>query len=130
MCKWKLVWKSAMFHLRQEMRNPRFLLSFVLAFVLCLMLSDKAVFFAESYGTSMQVFETFILAFGDGKSIMISTLLLIFLFADLPVKRPANPLLSYKDHKKYLDMGSAFICISCDGFLCTVSSSRDLHHLR
>ena len=61
MCKWKLVWKSAMFHLRQEMKNPRFLLSFVLAFVLCLMLSDKAVFFAESYGTSMQVFETFIL---------------------------------------------------------------------
>lgn len=91
MCKWKLVWKSAMFHLRQEMRNPRFLLSFVLAFVLCLMLSDKAVFFAESYGTSMQVFETFILAFGDGKSIMLSTLLLIFLFADLPVNNQLTP---------------------------------------
>ena len=91
MCKWKLVWKSAMFHLRQEMKNPRFLLSFVLAFVLCLMLSDKAVFFAESYGTSMQVFETFILAFGDGKSIMISTLLLIFLFADLPVNNQLTP---------------------------------------
>lgn len=119
-----------MFHLRQEMRNPRFLLSFVLAFVLCLMLSDKAVFFAESYGTSMQVFETFILAFGDGKSIMLSTLLLIFLFADLPVNNQLTPLLSYKDHKKYMDLGTAFICISHYRFLCTVPASCNLHHLR
>ena len=39
----------------------------------------------------MQVFEPFLLAFGDGKSIMISTLLLIFLFADLPVNNQLTP---------------------------------------
>lgn len=91
MYKVKITWKTACFNLKQECRNPRFFITFLLAFVLCMMLSDKAVNFAGSYGTSMQAFEVFILAFGDGKSLMLSMLLIIFLFADIPVTTQITP---------------------------------------
>ncbi|WP_394921717.1 hypothetical protein [uncultured Robinsoniella sp.] len=77
------------FHLWKK--NPRVIMTFALAFVLCLMLSDKAVSLAKSYGTNMQILEAFVWTFGDANSIMISSLLLILLFADMPFISQATP---------------------------------------
>lgn len=85
------IWKFVCFDFRQWRHNPRVAMTFLLAFVLCLMLSDKAISFASSYGTIMQIFETFVWTFGDADSIMISSLLLILLFADMPFITQATP---------------------------------------
>lgn len=63
----------------------------MLAFLLCIMLSDKAVTVANSYGSSLQMFEVFIWSFGDTNSIMISSLLLILLFSDIPFMYQTTP---------------------------------------
>lgn len=64
--------------------NVRVLLTFMLAFILCFLLSDKAASFAFSAGTVMQAFEPFVWTFGDAKSILMISLLLVLLFADAP----------------------------------------------
>lgn len=46
------------FHLWRE--NPRILVTFLLAFILCFLLSDKAVTFAVEHNTTMQLVEVFI----------------------------------------------------------------------
>lgn len=82
------------FHLWKK--NPRVIMTFALAFVLCLMLSDKAVSLAKSYGTNMQILEAFVWTFGDANSIMISSLLLILLFADMPFISQGTPYFLYR----------------------------------
>lgn len=72
-------------------RNPRIYITFFLAFVLCIMLSDQIVSFAQRYETIMQMFEPFIWTFGDKESVMLSSLLLILLFADMPFVSQATP---------------------------------------
>lgn len=91
MDKKKQVCKVMGFHFRQWRRNPRIIMTFVLAFILCLMLSEKAVSFAEGYQSTLQIFEVFIWTFGDADSIMISSLLLVLLFADMPFFTQATP---------------------------------------
>lgn len=66
-------------------------MTFILAFVLCLLLTDEAVSFAATYGTTMQIMEAFVWTFGDANSIMISSLLLILLFADMPFMGAITP---------------------------------------
>ena len=47
-----------------------------LAFILCFLLSDKAVRFAKQYETTMQIVEAFVWTFGDANSILLASLLL------------------------------------------------------
>ena len=79
------------YNFRQWRRNPRILVTFALAFVLCFLLSDKAVRFAEEHNTTMQAFEAFIWTFGDSDSILLSSLLLVLLFADMPFLSSGTP---------------------------------------
>lgn len=72
------------YNFRLWRKNPRIVIAFSLAFILCYLLSDKVVAFARQYDTSMQIFEPFIWTFSDGNSILLASLLLIFLFADMP----------------------------------------------
>lgn len=72
-------------------RSPRIWMTFVLAFVLCMMLSDQAISFALRYETAMQIMEPFIWTFGDSSSVMLSSLLLILLFADMPFVSQMTP---------------------------------------
>ena len=81
----------AFMNFRQWNKNPRIITTFALAFVLCLLLTDKAISFAYQYGLTMQITEAFIWTFGDANSIMISSLLLILLFADMPFIHSATP---------------------------------------
>lgn len=90
------IFYIAGYNFRRWRRNPRIGITFTLAFILCLMLSDKVVSFAQDYGTILQVTEVFIWTFGDANSIMISTLLLIVLFADMPFITTETPYLLYR----------------------------------
>ena len=82
----------AAYNFRQWRRNPRIFVTFALAFILCFLLSDKAVRFAREYRTTMQIVEAFIWTFEDGNSILLSSLLLLLLFADMPFISPGTPL--------------------------------------
>lgn len=76
---------------RSWRRNPRIIITFGLAFVLCFLLSDKAVRFATQYGTLMQITESFVWTFGDSNSILLASLLLLLLFADMPFITAGTP---------------------------------------
>lgn len=72
--------------------NPRIIITFALAFIMCFLLSDKAVQFAIDHNTTMQLVETFIWSFGDSNSILLSSVLLVMLFADMPFLSSGTPL--------------------------------------
>lgn len=74
-------WKSSL----------RIWMTFALEFVLCLMLSDQILSQAVRYETPLQILEPFIWTYGDATSVMLSSLLLILLFADMPFISQATP---------------------------------------
>jgi hypothetical protein len=78
------VWTVSTYNFRLWRRNPRIVITFLLAFVMCFLLSDKAVRFSKEYKTTMQAVEAFVWTFGDSNSILLVSLLLVMLFADLP----------------------------------------------
>ncbi len=80
----KQIWKTACANFRRWRGNPRIVLCFLLAFIVCFLLSDKAVGFAKEMDTSLQLFEPFIWTFGDANSVLVISLLLLLLFADMP----------------------------------------------
>lgn len=79
------------YNFRQWHRNPRVFITFALAFILCFLLTNKVVLFAERYGTTTQILEPFIWTFGDRDSIMLASLLLIFLLSDMPFLSSGTP---------------------------------------
>ena len=72
-------------------RNPRIILTFLLAVVLCFLLSERVLRVAQHLDTSMQAAEPFIWTFGDGTNILLASLLLILMFSDVPKAGPATP---------------------------------------
>lgn len=80
----KQIWSVSTYNFRTWHNNPRIFMTFALAFILCFLLSDKAVRFAEEYKTTMQAVEAFVWTFGDSNSILLASLLLVLLFADMP----------------------------------------------
>lgn len=91
MTKVRLVFSITKLNFLEWKRNPKIITAFVLAFVFCLMLSGKALTFARNYDTTMQMFEPFIWAFGDAKSILLASMLLIFFFIDMPFINESTP---------------------------------------
>ncbi len=72
-------------------RNPRIVITFLLAFVLCLLLSDEVLSYSLRYETPLQILEPFIWTYGDSSSVMLSSLLLVLLFADMPFVNQETP---------------------------------------
>ena len=72
------------YNFRMWRGNMRIVLTFALAFILCFLLSDKAASFAYDMNTAMQAFEPFVWTFGDANSVLLISLLLVLLFADIP----------------------------------------------
>ncbi len=72
-------------------KNARVWLTFALGLVLCLMLSDQMLVRAQTYEAPIQILEPFIWTFGDRESVLLSTLLLFVLFADMPFISQAAP---------------------------------------
>ena len=78
---------------RRWRRSPQIWLAFGLGFVACFLLTNKTVLFAQTHGTVMQIFEPFIWTFGDAKSILLISLCLLLLFADMPQLGAEVPLM-------------------------------------
>ena len=81
----------ARYNFRLWRRNPRILITFALTFILCFLLTDKVVRFAQEHNTTMQLVEAFIWSFGDSNSILLSSVLLVMLFADMPFLSSGTP---------------------------------------
>ena len=80
--------------------NPRIILTFLFAFILCFFLSEGAMEVAEHFDAPMQALEPFIWTFGDAGSILLSSLLLILLFLDLPKLSPFTPYFLLRMRKR------------------------------
>lgn len=76
--------KIAISNFRNWGRKPQIFLTFFLGFIVSFLLSDKVVTFANKHDTILQFQEAFIWTFGDATSILIVSLLLLLLFADMP----------------------------------------------
>ncbi|MDR0963585.1 MAG: hypothetical protein LBM60_03090 [Clostridium sp.] len=108
----KQVFSVMVYNYRGWRKNIRVMLTFCLAFILCFLLSDKAVGFANEYGTSMQIVEAFVWMFGDSNSILLSSMLLMLLFADMPFISPATPFYLMRINRKTWMIGQAAYIIS------------------
>ncbi len=84
MYKMKQIGRVAITNFRGWHRKPQIYLTFFLGFIVSFLLSDKVVQFAKEQETILQSQESFIWTFGDAKSILIVSLLLLLLFADMP----------------------------------------------
>ncbi len=92
-------------------KNPRIVITFGLAFVLCFLLSDKAVRFAKEYETTMQIVESFVWTFGDSNSILLASMLLLLLFADMPFINSGTPFYLMRIDRKIWLTGQALYII-------------------
>lgn len=79
------------FHFLGFWKNPRILITFLLAVVLCFLLSDQVLRVAAHFETTMQGAEPFIWTFGDGTNVLLASLLLILMFSDVPKLSPVTP---------------------------------------
>lgn len=103
----------AAYNFRQWRKNPRVFITFALAFILCFLLSDKAVKFAREYETTMQIVEAFVWTFGDSNSILLSSLLLVLLFADMPFISSGTPFYLMRiDRKTWLTGQALYITLA------------------
>lgn len=84
MTKIRQIFMVTRLHFSHWRRNPRVFLSFFLAAVLSFLLTEKVVSFAIEQERTLQIFEPFVWVFGDGMSILLVSLILILLFADMP----------------------------------------------
>ena len=91
MKKIKQAFSIAGYNFRLWRGNPRIVVTFALSFILCFLLTDKAVRFAVEHNTTLQLVETFIWSFGDSNSILLSSVLLVMLFADMPFLSSGTP---------------------------------------
>lgn len=121
------VWTVAEYNFRGWRRNPRIFITFALAFILCFLLSDKAVKFSLEYETTMQIVEAFVWTFGDSNSILLASLLLVLLFADMPFLGAGVPYyLSRIRRSTWLWGQILYICIATSIYMLFVLISTSL----
>ncbi len=103
------------YNFRTWHKNARIIVTFCLAFILCFLLSDKAVRFARVYGTSMQIVESFIWTFDDANSILLASLLLVLLFGDMPFICAGTPYYLVRITRKAWIAGQIIYIICATG---------------
>jgi len=103
--KLRQIWFTAISNFRRWRRSPQVILAFCLAFVVCFLLSDKVVTFAKAHDTLIQAAEPFIWTFGDAKSVLIISLTLLLLFADMPHLGNEVPLFLARIDRKIWMLG-------------------------
>ncbi len=111
----KGIFSVAAYNFRQWKGSPRIVITFGLAFVLCYLLSNKAVAFAAENGTTMQILEAFIWTFGDSNSILLSSMLLVLLFADMPFLSPGTPFYLMRLNRRTWLTGQAVYIVLVTG---------------
>lgn len=115
------------YNFRQWRGNSRVIITFFLAFILCFLLSDKAVNFAKDHETIMQVMEPFIWTFGDSNSILLSSLLLLLLFADMPFLSAGTPFYLMRIDRKTWVLGQAlYVALATTIYLMFILAATSL----
>lgn len=108
----KQIMAVAGYNFRGWRGNSRIIITFCLGFILCFLLSDKAVQFAREYQTVMQILEPFVWTFGDANSILLSSLLLLLLFADMPFISSGTPFYLVRIDRKTWILGQVVYIIT------------------
>ncbi len=108
----KQIMAVAGYNFRGWRGNSRIIITFCLGFILCFLLSDKAVKFAREYQTVMQILEPFVWTFGDANSILLSSLLLLLLFADMPFISSGTPFYLVRIDRKTWILGQVVYIIT------------------
>ena len=123
----KQILSVTVFNFRKWHKNPRIYVTFIMAFILCFLLSDKAVQFARLYETSMQIVEPFVWTFGDAKSSLLSSLLLLLLFADMPFIDSSTPFYLLRIDRKTWVLGQGvYVILSTFIYLAFILLSTSL----
>jgi hypothetical protein len=118
MSKVRPIFLVAMANFRRWRRNPQIILAFSLGFVVCFLLSGKVLTFAEEHGTNLQLCESFIWTFGDANSILVTSLLLLLLFADMPNLGNEMPFFLIRLQRKTWLLGQIlYLILATTGFL-------------
>lgn len=121
MYKVKQVWLVAAANFRRWRRNPQIILAFCLAFIVCFLLSDKVILFANEHDTLLQAVEPFIWTFGDAKSVLVISLLLLVLFADMPNLGNDVPLFLVRIDRKVWMLGQIlYLILATLVFMCFI----------
>lgn len=107
------IWAAVRYNFMGFFRNPRTVTAFGVSVVLCFLLTDRVIGVAEGYGTTMQAAEPFIWTFGDATAILLVSLVLIFLFSDIPRMGPFVPFyLMRMSRQKWLAAQFLYILLS------------------
>lgn len=89
----------ARFNFRGFFKNPKVILTFLFSLILCYLLSSRVMEVIEGYGTPVQLAEPFLWTFGDASSILLSSVLLLLLFSDLPMVSGITPYYLHRTTK-------------------------------
>lgn len=81
-------------------KNARVILTFLLGVVVCFLLSGRVIEIVEQHQTSIQAAEPFLWTFGDATALLLMSLLLIFLFSDIPKLNAFTPFYLMRMTKK------------------------------
>ena len=100
-------------------RNPKVIFTFLLEFVLSFLLTGRIMIVMETYDTPVQAIEQFLWTFGDGTAVLLSSLLLLLLFSDLPKMTPVTPYQLIRTTKKKWLFGQ-FVYVTLVTILYTV----------
>lgn len=115
------------FNFRGFLKNPKVILTAFLGIVLCYLLSERIMVVIEGYGTPVQVAEPFLWTFGDGASVLLSSILLMLLFSDLPQMGSVTPYYLYRTTKRRWLLGQMLyvVCVVglYTGFLFLVTAA-------
>lgn len=123
----KQILSVTAYNFKKWHKNPRIFITFILAFILCFLLSDKAVQFAKMYETSMQIVEPFVWTFGDANSILLSSLLLLLLFADMPFIDSSTPFYLMRIDRKTWVLGQGvYVMLTTSIYLVFILISTSL----
>ena len=121
MYKLRQILLTAFANFRRWKKNPQIILAFCLAFIVSFLLSDKVLVFAKEHDTILQMAEPFIWTFGDAQSVLIISLLLLLLFADMPNLGNDVPLFLVRIDRKVWVLGQIlYLILPTFLFLCFI----------
>ena len=92
-------------------RNPKVIFTFLLEFVLSFLLTGRIMVVMENYDTPVQAVEPFLWTFGDGTAVLLSSLLLLLLFSDLPKMTPVTPYQLIRNNKEKMAFGTVLFIL-------------------
>lgn len=112
MCKVRQILCITKENFRKWHKNPQIILCFLLAFIFCFLLSDKVMQFAQIHGTYLQGLEAFIWTFGDSRSVLATSVLLLLLFSNMPVLSNEVPYFMVRTDRTVWMLGQIFYLVS------------------